>query len=211
MYLYDYQLTALRKFKRGHNYLLHGPRQSGVTVTLLNYGLHHCSQDNDMFVEYYTRNIDSVGSLVFDAIYAAQTSRVAAFRLSLSSEHDNVFSFNNGSKLHLTTIDSAPPEDRLCDLLLMDDSGTPNRDALDYIIKKSNAAQVVFGLTGGMHIDSGIHSLYLQSLKGLYDMDYLRWDWRIIGSIAAQQDKLLSQVGLARWNADVEYLLKPPT
>lgn len=184
MYLYDYQRTQIRKIRSGGNYIVHGSRGIGITSILLNCALVQFTDTPGAEVLYICKNQESVSHthrMVFDILYAAKTGNTSVFDSSLDikahTQNKREISFTNGSVLSFSTLSENSIrgiDTRGIDLLIIDD---PNNLVEQVDLFKFR--KTLIGLTGAFDKNSPLYRLYLNSLRGKNNFEYIRLPWEL--------------------------------
>jgi hypothetical protein len=223
MYLYDYQRTTLTKLRRrGCSYIVQGPRRIGMEVMMANYALMSavdvwgtnvaiiCPR-NDIAIEFITKKIPiilfdtkQVGFGMFDPSTTIST-RV----------NDRHITLSNGSEIR--TVSSAEFSDSMaCDLRWLDDIDIviidssnliANMDQVLASLVQHNFISTVITLTGGM--DKTTHQLYVDSIKGKNDFEYIRIPVEVLPK-SAFNNILQMKEGFSdeEWNHSIEMVPK---
>lgn len=211
MYLRDYQRHQLRKIRRGGNYIVHGSRQIGITSMLVNYALTYVGDYPGTEVCFVSQRQDRSRECwrsAVDYIYAGKTGNTAIFDRSLDivKQVEPELVFNNGSVIRfrpsVVNENSKPISE---ELLILD---TANTYPIEHIIGplSSNVSQIVIGTTGAMIKNSALHNLYIDSLRGKNNFEYIRLPWEVAGSLKERYAELRAQHSEEEWNHDGELI-----
>ena len=122
--------------------------------------------------------------LACDAIYASKSTRVSAFdsSLAIKGQMYNNISFTNGSTIRFISEATHPPEKiippNIGEILIIDNAdGIRLLDAYLHLYNTCN--QIIVSTTGGMHKDRPLYKLYVNSIKGIVDFDYIRFPMEV--------------------------------
>lgn len=206
MYLHDYQRHQLKKMRRGGNFILHGSRGVGITAMLLNHALTHISDSPGGDVCVVSKDPDDIPLLirtVFDYIHAAKTGNVSVFDRSLhiSSQPNKTLNFSNGSTIGFFSSNSLSQNMRECDLLILDRAGDYG---LNSIKDRIRAGALVAGTTGGFNKNSDIYRLYINSLRGKNDFEYIRLPWELSPNLRESCNKIYNGMPPPLWFREFE-------
>lgn len=215
MYLYDYQRTQLRKIRTGGNFIIQGSRSVGVTSILLNCALVHAGDYPGDTIGIFMPSGDMCRDAKYslsDILYASKSGNVSLFDKSLdvSFMRDDIIKFTNGSVIRFSSLGVNPAAIRgeSIDLLIIDNAmKIKNIDELFPPIFQQSR-KCLIGFTGGFVKKSFIHHLYLNSLRGKNDFDYIRLPYELIPSLKEEgaMDKLKRSFLPYEWDCEMEMM-----
>lgn len=215
MYLYDYQRTQLRKIRTGGHFIIQGSRSVGVTSILLNYALVHAGDypgdTTGIFMPSAAMCRDAKYTLS-DILYASKSGNVSLFDKSLdvSFMRDDIIKFTNGSIVQFVSFGGKPESFRAIaiDLLIIDNA--MKIDNIDELFPPifQQSRKCLIGFTGGFVKKSLIHDIYLNSLRGKNDFEYIRLPYELIPSLKEEgaMDKLRGSLLPYEWDREMEMM-----
>jgi hypothetical protein len=221
MYLYDYQRHQINKIRRGGNYIIQGSRQVGITSILVNYSLLRASEDYNSKVYYFINRFDIIKYIertVSDILYSAKTGAVSIFDRNLNIKEINASSsgssgikFSNGSEIKILTPAhlSVPGQYISPDLIIVDNANMMNEIEINNIFRSINSPtkpQIIFGFTGPFFKNKYLYELYLSSLRGEENYEYIRLPWELSVKSEKKEEFINIHEPTTAWLHDFELL-----